>query len=130
MFEIKYLAGAFIISCCVMANAREVSFLCHDNSSRDCLGRTVNALEKLGCNPVHQSAKCGDASTDPSYRDDMVGKDLCLIESDCYEPRYGLFGQISCDNEAVALSLKSVSKGITLSTSTGLFQRFVVTLCK
>ena len=26
MFEIKYLAGAFIISCCVMANAREVSF--------------------------------------------------------------------------------------------------------
>ena len=41
MFEIKYLTGAFIISCCVMANAREVSFLCHDNSSRDCLGRTV-----------------------------------------------------------------------------------------
>lgn len=121
----------------VRAQVTETTVQCKRDSKSQCTERIVAAFEKLGCNPIVQSVHCQDAATDPlldpSEMDEVQDKEFCRIESECHEPHYGNFGQVTCgwtNPQEQTLRLKNVDKGITLTTSVGLFRRYVTTLCK
>ncbi len=116
----------------VQAIAGEVTVQCARNAGSLCVEKTERAFAELGCNPSHQQTVCEDATTsaslDPAEIDQVKGKDFCTIHSDCNEPHYGNFGQVSCPG--ISVDLKSVDSDITLTTSVGLPRHYVTTLCK
>jgi hypothetical protein len=119
------------------AEVTETTVQCLRSSKESCSLRTVDAFQKVGCNPLAQSVQCQDAATDPmvdpSEIKNVKGKDFCTIESDCHEPHYGNFGQVSCSwikAGEQTLNLRDIDPEITLTTSVGLFRRYVTTLCK
>lgn len=124
-------ASLVLLSFSALANS-EASLLCKRNSKETCMERVSKAFEKLGCQPVLETVECEDTATspwiDPEEAHKLTGKDLCRVRSICDEPRYDLMGKISCSGESV--SLAKVDKGITLTTSVGLFRKYVTTLCK
>lgn len=121
----------------VTANAYETTVQCKRKSGPDCAVRTVVAFQMLGCRPDPASIRCRDAATDPyldpSYKNDVIGYDFCDITSACHEPNYGNFGGISCNygrSGEVEVDLRGADSNLTLTTSTGIWQRYVTTLCK
>jgi len=119
------------------ASAYDVTVQCKRASGSGCAARTVEAFEKMGCDPIANSISCRDAATDPmldpSYRNKVKGLDFCTIKSDCHEPNFGSFNRASCNygtSGEKVVDLRKVSSGITLTVSVGLFQRMVSTLCK
>lgn len=132
------IAMSLLFSIAAQAELNDTKVLCKRNNKSSCAEKTLNAFNKLGCSPIIDSVKCNDAATDPminpSYAEELKGKDFCKVQSLCDEPRYENFGQITCDgaspNKTNSVNLKNVDSGITLTTSVGLFQRMVTTLCK
>lgn len=119
------------------AQVSETVIQCTRTEETTCLDRTVSAFEKLGCEPLAQSVQCRDAATDPnvdpSEINNLRGKDLCFVQSNCHSPHYGNFGQVSCNwvkPGEQTLDLRDVDAGITLTTAVGLFRQYVTTLCK
>lgn len=129
------IAMSLLLSVAAQAELTDTRVQCKRNKKESCETRTVNAFKKLGCSPVVDSVKCNDAATDPAldpyYKDKVKGLDFCSVQSVCQEPSYGNFGQVSCSREKTeSVNLKNADSGITLTTSVGLFQRMVTTLCK
>ncbi len=133
-----FIALSLLLSITAQAELNDTTVLCKRDTKLSCSARTLSAFYKLGCSPIADSIKCIDAATDPlldpSYRKKMKGQEFCSIQSLCQEPTYGNFGQVSCDyvptNKTNSVNLKSVDSEITLTTSVGLLQRMVTTLCK
>ncbi len=138
-FSVKSLIAILFVFFALSAHAKiyETTVQCKRSAKISCSDRTVRAFEKLGCHPIAESIRCNDAATDPmldpTYRDAVRGYDFCDVLSECHEPGYGNFGQVSCNygtTGEVTLDLRKVSSGITLTTSVGLFRRMVTTVCK
>lgn len=116
----------------VFAASEELTLLCTKTNYSDCSSRVIVSLESLGCEPRAETIICRDAVTDPlldpSEIENVRGKDFCTIRSSCTEPSYGNFGGVSCEGGAV--DLKRADRGLTLTTSVGIFRRPVTILCK
>lgn len=129
------LAIAAILSISLQTSADEIVVQCQrDQASGTCASRTLSAMQKIGCSPIAASVQCRDAATDPlidpSAIDSVAGKDFCSVQSACVEPTYGNFGQVTCELGQTKRDLKSEDVGLSLTTSVGLFGRFVTTVCR
>ncbi len=138
MKHLAKMAVFFFAYCSAFAHAQsfETTVLCHREPNADCLSRTLNAFQTIGCSPTPGSSpRCRNAETDPLIDPQEArtarGKDLCTTESVCQEPSYsGRFGTASCKPEEQVVDLSTVDSGITLTTRIGFRNRYVTILCK
>ncbi|MCO5143917.1 MAG: hypothetical protein M9962_12570 [Oligoflexia bacterium] len=136
--KILVLSLLLVLPSLSKAEVSEVSVLCKRDKKSDCTRRVLEAFQKLECSPDVQTVQCGDATKDPMIDPQeirsLIGKDLCQIQSECREPRYGNFGSVECSigkkGRVKEVDLKSVDRGLSLTVSVGFFRSPVTKLCK
>ena len=106
-----------------MADSKVISVLCTKNSASTCALRVVNALGKMGCDPIAENIKCETTVNSAAV-------EVCQIEAlKCYEPRATLFIATECSGGDKKISFRTADSGLSLTWWMG-FGPYIRNVCK